>query len=361
MKLTAQLRLLPDPAQRTLLTETLNRANAACNRLSEYAFANGVFQQFSLHRACYHATRAEFNLSAQVVVRAIAKVSASYKLDRKVQRVFRPTGAFPFDERILKFYPAKQAVSIWTVDGRQRIPFVCGERQRQMLQHQQGESDLVLHRGEFYLLAACEIEEPDLTLVDDALGVDLGVANLATDSDGETFTGAGVEQNRQWYAGRRKALQSVGTRSAKRRLKQLGSRQARFQRDTNHIISKRLVQKAQDTKRAIVLEDLGGIGSRTTVQRGQRARRSNWAFAQLGSFIGYKAKLSGVQVLYIDPAYTSQTCSACGYCAKQNRKSQSVFLCVSCGHGANADVNASLNIRARGVVNLPMVCGLLLA
>jgi transposase len=73
------------------------------------------------------------------------------------------------------------------------------------------------------------------------LGVDLGIVNLATVSDGETHSGKAVETKRQWYANRRAALQKVGTKSAKRHLKRLAGRQKRFQKDTNHVISKRLV------------------------------------------------------------------------------------------------------------------------
>jgi hypothetical protein len=64
----------------------------------------------------------------------------------------------------------------------------------------------------------------------------------------------------------------------------------------------------------------------------------------------YKAKRSGVFVRYIDPWYTSRTCSACGHAGKANRKIQSLFQCVSCGHVANADNNAAVNIAVRADV-----------
>ncbi|TCC04461.1 transposase [Kribbella soli] len=53
----------------------------------------------------------------------------------------------------------------------------------------------------------------------------------------------------------------------------------------------------------------------------------------------------------VDPAYTSQTCSSCGHCAPENRESQAVFRCVACGHQANADVNAAVNIAAGRAVS----------
>jgi hypothetical protein len=65
--------------------------------------------------------------------------------------------------------------------------------------------------------------------------------------------------------------------------------------------------------------------------------------------------LCGLPLCRVDPAYTSQTCSnpQCGKCDKKNRKDQEHFVCIGCGFTANADFNASVNIRYRAVVNLP--------
>jgi transposase len=74
----------------------------------------------------------------------------------------------------------------------------------------------------------------------------------------------------------------------------------------------------------------------------------SWSFYQLRSFIEYKAKENGVEVIIVPSPYTSQTCSKCGYCEKANRKNQSSFICQSCGFAANADINASFNIKNLG-------------
>jgi putative transposase len=114
--------------------------------------------------------------------------------------------------------------------------------------------------------------------------------------------------------------------------------------NVNHTISKQLVKKAQRTNRAIALEDLTGIRDRVRARRSQRRKLHSWAFAQLGQFISYKAELAGVPVVFVDPAYTSQTCANCGYISRSNRKSQDSFLCVECGFSAHADTNAAINI-----------------
>src|SRR5262249_61629009 len=97
------------------------------------------------------------------------------------------------------------------------------------------------------------------------LGVDLGIVNLATDSEGARFTGAMIHLVRNRYHLRRQRLQKCGTRNAKRRIRRMGRREARFQSDTNHCISKALVQKAVVARKALALEDLTGIRERTTV------------------------------------------------------------------------------------------------
>jgi len=359
MKVIAQLKLLPTPVQADTLRQTLEQANAACNEISRVAWEQQVFGKFALQKLTYSRIKADYGLGAQLAIRCLAKVGDSYKLDRKRQRTYSKHGSIAFDDRILSFKPAKQTVSIWTVQGRENaIPFVCGERQKRLLETRQGESDLVYRKGLFYLLVTCNVDEPPPDDVDSVLGVDLGIVSLATDSDGDTHSGAQVEKTRQRYAKRRAALQAVGTKSAKRRLKKISGRQRRFQSDTNHVISKHLVAKAKGTARGIALEELTHIRERGTVRHTQRARHSNWAFGQLRTFVQYKAALAGVAVFVVDPRNTSRTCHACGYCDKRNRLNQAEFRCLSCGHTASADVNAALNIAYRADVMLPMVSDL---
>ncbi|HKV01366.1 MAG TPA: transposase [Ktedonobacteraceae bacterium] len=153
-------------------------------------------------------------------------------------------------------------------------------------------------------------------------------------------------------------LQKRGTKSAKRRLKKLSGKEARFKRNTNHVISKRIVAKAKATKQGIAIEELRHIRKRTdsTVRRSQRSRHSSWAFGQLRHFLSYKAALAGVPLHTVDPRNTSRTCPACGHCAKENRKSQASFCCVRCGLAMNADIVGAINI-SRAPVNVPIVAG----
>ncbi len=357
MKLTAQVRLQPTPEQAQALRETLTHTNALCQWLSDWAWDNQTWRQFAIHRACYHPARAKFGLAAQVVVRAEAKVSDAYKLDHHVKRIFRPLSAIAYDSRILRWKLASSEVSIWTVAGRQTIPFVCGERQRELLRTQQGESDLALVDGKFYLLATCNVEEPRPGDINGILGVDLGIVNIATDSDGVVYSGGQVNGLRHRYRHLRQRLQAKRSSSAWRLLKKRRRRESRFAKDINHCIAKKIVAEAERTKRGIALEELKGICTRVRARKPQRATLSSWSFAQLGGFVRYKAALAGVPVVYVDPRNTSRTCPACGNIDKRNRPSQSLFSCVSCGFSGLADTIAAENIR-RAAVNQPYAAGL---
>jgi IS605 OrfB family transposase len=348
MKLIAHLKLLPTPEQADALKRTLQAANAACNSISDLAWNTRTFGKFALQKLCYQQVREQFGLSAQMTVRALAKVGDAYKLDMQTRRTFRPLASIAYDDRILSFALHASSISIWSLDGRQSIPFVCGERQRAMLRTRQGESDLLFHRGAWYLLVTCEVEEIDRQDVDDALGVDLGVTNIASDSDGAIHSSRHLNHVRYRHRRLRMKLQRLGTKAARRRLRQLAGQERRFAKDVNHTISKRIVETAERTKRGIALEDLKGIRTRVRARRQQRAQLHSWSFAQLRSFIGYKAQRAGVPVVLVDPLNTSRRCPMCGHTDKANRPNQATFRCVSCGCAGHADTIAAENIRVLG-------------
>lgn len=348
MKIASQVKLLPKSEQSVTLIETMRLANSACNYLSKIAYNERIFKQYSLHHRAYYEIREQFKLSAQMTIRVISKVSDTYKESVDKCHEFKSLGGISYDSRILSYNTQKQLVSIWTIDGRITIPYVCGDRQKELLENQSGESFLVFVKESFYIFATCEIETPEPPDITGYLGVDFGIVNIAATSDGDIFSGGEIEDNRRKFEHRRKNLQKKGTRSAKRKLKKISGKQANFQKTANHTISKRLVEIAKGTLRGIAIEDLTGIRE-ATVRRKQRARHHNWSFFQLRKFIEYKCELYGITLAVVNPAYTSQTCPECGNVDKSNRKSQNKFLCTSCGYSASADVVAAVNIAARAV------------
>ena len=265
---------------------------------------------------------------------------------------FRPDAAQPFDDRCLSWQLDRRTVSIWTTAGRLRgIPFACSPDALETLaRYRQGESDLLYRDGAWYLYATCEVPEAGQYEPSGFLGVDLGIVNIATTSDGQIMAGRKLNRYRRRQRDLRRKLQAKHTASARRLLARRRRKEARFARDVNHCIAKKIVTAAERTSRGIALEDLGGIRERARLRKPQRVTLSSWAFAQLGSFIGYKARRAGVPVVYVDPAWTSRTCADCGHAGRGNRVSQALFICRGCGVVAHADQNASRNIAARGQV-----------
>lgn len=351
------LKLITTPEQHASLLETMRTFNAACNSIAQVAYQEQSANKFALQKLVYGTLRSEYGLPAQLAIRAISKTAEAYKSDKTVKPTFRPEGAIVYDQRVMSFKDVN-TVSLLTLQGRLLLPFWVGGYQQARLNAIKGQADLIVRQGVFYLAVTLEMPERPPEIPQATIGVDLGIVNLATDSDGEMFSGAVVDATRQKMTTLRAALQKKGTRSAKRHLKRLGQHEQRFRRNTNHVISKRLVAKAKQSHRGIALEDLRHIRSRTdsTVRRSQRQRHTSWGFAQLRGFISYKAAMAGVCLHLVDPRNTSRTCSqpTCGHCEKANRKSQAEFVCQSCGFAAPADWNAAINI-SRATVKTPIV------
>src|SRR5262245_40303398 len=367
MKQTLLVKLAPTPEEHASLLRTLETFNAACNAIAQVAYEQHQANKIELQKLVYYYVRERFGLSSQMAIRAIAKVSEAYKRDRKIQPTFRLQGAMTYDQRICSF-PTPDRVSLLTLDGRVVVPFRFGMYAEGMLQRTRGQCDLLYRKrsATFFLAITVDVPElmPDET--SEYLGVDLGVITLAATSDGEFLnhsTGpqhVHINQVRARFSRLRRKLQKKDTKSAKRLIRKRGSREKRFSCDINHCISKAIVQTAKGTSRGIALEDLKGIRERAkgTVRKRQRRVLHSWAFLQLRAFIAYKAELAGVPVVYVNPAYTSQTCSRCGHCEKANRRSQAKFLCRSCGFSAHADLNAARHIASRAAVIPPHAAAL---
>ena len=353
---TLQIKLLPDERQEEALIETFVRFNEACNFVSRIAFERRLYNKVFLQKIVYREIREKFGLAAQLAIRVIAKVVETYKADKEHFHELRDFGSIIYDQRILSFKGMDQ-VSINTIHGRIRIPMTIGKYGKIPFDRVRGQCDLVRKNRLFYLMVAVEVPEEPTVEPQDIIGVDMGIVNIAVDSTGKYYSGDKINEVREHNADLRSRLQSVGTRSAKRHLKKLSGKESRFARNTNHVISKEIVQRAKGTSSAIAIEDLSGIRMRTTVRKGGRYIHNSWSFYQLRSFIEYKAREAGIPVIVVDPHNTSRECPNCHSISKRNRPERSHFRCVSCGIEGEADFIASLNIRNRAAVSQPIVAG----
>ena len=380
VKLVVQVRLLPTAEQAAALAATLDACNAAANHVSQVSFERKVFSRNGLQNVTDGDLRERFGLGAQPAVRVVKKVVDAYTTLRASIRAgklggttsrrrakaestpieFRADAAQPFDDRILSWQHDIQAVSIWTMAGRMKSVRFVGHPNhlKTLAQSRLGETDLIRRDGMWFLLATCEVPEQAEFEPVDWLGVDRGIVNLATTSDGANFQGRRLGRYRRWQARKRSQLQAKRTASAKRLLGKRARREARHATHVNHRIGKEIVAVAQRTGRGIALEDLGGIRERVRPRRDQRAMHSSWPFHQLGKHIVYKARRAGVPVITVDAHYTSQRCPRCGHTARNNRSSRDWFLCRRCGLAGPADHVAGVNVRDRArsawvFVNMP--------
>ncbi|MBE3008493.1 IS200/IS605 family element transposase accessory protein TnpB [Microbispora sp. NEAU-D428] len=370
LRLVVQVRLMPTCGQAAALEATLRAVNEAANHVSRVAFTTGTRREYALRRHTYRELKTR-GLGAQAAQHVIKKVADAYTaLHANIRNgnlgpqgsprraratskpiTFRADAAQPFDDRCLSWQIDARTVSIWTTAGRVRdVAFTASAEQLTALAaYRKGGSDLVCRDGMWFLIATCDVPDRPIAVPDAFVGVDLGIANIATTSDGDRHSGKGLNAHRHRQRRLRRRLQAKATKSAKRLLKRRRRKEARFAANINHIIAKQIVTEAERTGRGIALEDLGGIRDRVRLRKPQRVTLHSWSFHQLGSFIAYKAARSGVAVIHVDPAYTSQTCSSCGHVDKRNRPDQETFACTSCGFAEHADVNAARNIAARGV------------
>jgi IS605 OrfB family transposase len=307
-----------------------------------------------------------------LAVRVCARVAANRKTAKqknKPVKAFKPTSA-DYDARIFAFREKDWSVSLTLLGNREHIKLNIGNYQRGKLKGRKPmAATLCKHRdGQFYIHIQLSDETPDPIKSDKVVGVDFGRRDIAVTSDGERWDGSSIQNVRDKFSKVRASLQSKvskGTRTTRRRvrniLKRLSGREQRYQTWLNHNISKRIIQTAKSQGAIVAIEDLTGIRDRTNQQprnKTERRRSNSWAFFQLRMFLEYKGLKEGVEVVAVNPAYTSQTCHKCNRIHPVDGKSYRVgkkFACGHCGWHGDADLNAAINISKLGaaLVSLP--------
>jgi putative transposase len=385
MDRTIVVRLTPTPEQVRILQQTLHEYTDCFNAVVREGFETQCRNGVDLHRATYYPLRKQYpNLPAQLICAARVKATETVKsaltwktkkeanYPKKVEQaekkgkpipIFKPVRCphspcipIRYDQRSYWVKWDTLTTSLATIDGRAEIGFTVPVHAQKYIGGKVCSADLCYRKGLYLLHIVVSI--PDLLFApsQSVMGVDLGLNRPAVTSHRE-FLGERrwKEQERRIFRIRRK-LQAKGTRSAKRHLKKLSGKLFRQRKDHDHVLSKRIVQHAPPGS-TIVLENLKHIRdtSKITKKTETKRRLHSWSFAQLFGFIQYKAQERGMQVVKVDPRHTSQTCSRCGHQARNNRRSQSLFLCRDCGYCLNADLNASYNIREKHLASLANV------
>lgn len=360
MKLTLKIKLLPSEEQAQKLLDTIKEVNTACNEISDVAWEKKTFNTFKLHNLTYYHIKSVFGLSSQLIVRAISKVSASYKLNKKCKQVFRLNGSIAYDSRILSY--SKDFISISTIKGRIKIHFIC--HRPDWLPYIKGEADLIARKGKYFLFQCVEFPDEKVKNVEEFIGCDFGLVDICTLNNGKSFNSKSLQNYREKRQKIRSSLQSKGTKNAKRVLKRLSGKERTHGTIINHTISKQIIQFAKIENKGIAIEDLKGIRF-SSLKKGKkfRSKVGKWSFYQLRQFLTYKSLLNGIPLVIVNPRYTSQMCNECKCIGTRQGK---IFQCTNKNckiDTLDADYNAAKNISLLGrsinnAENSTMYCSL---
>ncbi|MCA2711197.1 MAG: transposase [Microcystis sp. M015S2] len=359
--LTLVIKLQVCSEQQQALSDTCTAFASACSWINENVNPR-LTNRNSIQAVCYQDVKDRFGLTANHVVRACGRVAANRltaKLQGKKVKNFAPT-SFDCDARTFRFVEKDWAITVSTTGKRLTIPLRASNYHRGKLTWQNPTSaQICLHRdGGWYVHIQLKSEPPKPINADNIIGVDFGRRDIAVTSTDQSWSGEGIKETRDKYSRVRASLQrkaSQGTRSTRRRcreiLKRLSGRERRYQAHLNHVISKAIVAEAKSTNSIIAIEDLTGIRERTNQQprnKTERRRSNSWAFYQLRQFLEYKGIKEGVEVIAVNPRYTSQTCHCCLHIGIRSGKS---FKCSNktCGWIGDADANGSKMIRLLGL------------
>jgi IS605 OrfB family transposase len=325
----------------------------ACNRLVPFVQAQRCWNRVALHRLAYAILRAQTPLGAQMCCNAIFSVCKAYRALSRRGRLTEeaPVPALQFSRASVHFdkrtYTLRgDTVSLYTLAGRVSARLLPGQHQhRIMTSGSAKEADLVCRKGVWYFNLIVEADDVTPIASGPVLGLDVGEITLAAASTGRVWGGGALRQRRDRYLAQRRRLQSNGSQSAKQKLRQVSGKEQRHVRHINHVTSKAIVREALRIGASrIALEDLTHIRERIKTGKRVRSLLHRWAFRQLQTFVEYKAHAVGIGVDYVNPAYSSQSCSACGALGQRIRNR---FECP-CGLRAHADLNASRNLARIG-------------
>ena len=200
--------------------------------------------------------------------------------------------------------------------------------------------------------------EPEKTMVDPNIicGIDLGVAvpfYAAISNSYERLCphdGMEIFNFRKQIDKRRRMMQRQlkfskrsghGRVAALKPLQKIQNKINNFRDAKYHLYTKRIIEFCiKNQAGTIQLEDLSSLIDK----KQEDSFLKNWSIHSFYEKLKYKAKEAGIKIQKVDPKYTSQRCSKCGFISKENRRDQSNFLCINCGYKANADYNAAKNL-----------------
>ncbi|WP_458188767.1 RNA-guided endonuclease InsQ/TnpB family protein [Haladaptatus sp. NG-WS-4] len=361
LKRTAVTRLVIEEDDHERLLAMVREWKRGCQLAVNSAWGN-CHTRNEVQRLAYDELRERTDLGSQHAVLATHRAAEVIKRALDRDDTEKPEFTSPtvvYDTRTMTLFDDR-SVSLTTTKARAHctLDFPAGgyqsryldddrwEPAKSVLRYRDGEFDL--HLG--FRTPYPEIEPPD----DDAtvLGVSLGIENLAVTSTAQFFSGGELAHRHREFAELRADLRETETRNARRTLRRAGDHADNFARDALHEVAGGIVEEAERHGCSVV-----AFGELEAVREMLPSAEPfhDWLFDRLFEFVAYRAAERGITVVQVNPEYTSQRCTACGFTHPQNRDVENNhFECLKCGNEANDDYNAAKNVGFRCIRRGPL-------
>ncbi len=354
---TVPVKLDVDDSDADLLRETIQQFLDSANYVVDVASEGESVEtrKSVLHEETYSDVRDRTDLHSNHVQsardRAVDALKSVVSKWKKGEYASLPTFTTPFceyNQRNATFYDDHATLS--TIDGRVTVDYILPDEDRDtphtkyLFNEDYERTGATLHEREdglyLHIRTKADMDAPEHSENGTVLGVDLGVENIAVTSTGAFWSAAELAHWRTEYVERRRSLQECGTRWAHENVQSVGDTETgRFTQELHRIANELVKEALENDCSHIAFENLTGIRSRMPNAR----KFHEWTFRRLFENVEYKAEEYGISVEQVNPAYTSQQCSTCGFTHEENRHGES-FECQQCGYENHADYNASKNI-----------------
>jgi len=354
IKLTAKFKLKETPKG---LDDLFSVYREIVNFLISYAHENNITSFYRLKKETYKSLRERYpELPSHYIYTACQMATAVYKSYRKRKRKGKANGKPVFkkevvmlDDHLFKLNLEKGVVKVSTSKGRIQLEFYPAKYHEKFKGWKVGQAWLVrTPKGVFINVVfskEVEVREPEAFV-----GIDLNENNVTLSLPNGEFVQI-ITHEREirtgYFLKRRKIQRKI--RSGKKRkelLEKYGERERNRLNDLYHKLANKIVELAEKYG-GIALEDLTEIRDSIRCSTEMNGRLHRWSFRKLQSIIEYKAKLKGIKVVFVNPAFTSSLCPVCG--GKTSPNGCRVLKCKKCGFEADRDVVGSWNIRLKAL------------
>jgi len=355
MRRAVKIKLVNEPA----LIETICQYSKIKQITCDYGLKKKTYNKNKLHKWLYKKLRKQFPDMPSAILQTARDVASETLKRTKFKNKIKGKeySAMRLDKRNLRVNTKHGLISISSINGRKKLKFAIDNPILTKYKDWSAVAgQLCFKNKQLYLNVILQKENLVKLIPNKVLGIDRGINNIVVCSNNQFFSSNHLKAIKGEYQWLKSKLQTVGTPSARRKLKKVAGRERRFVCDINHKLSKVIANSEYD---AFALEDLHKF--KQNKGRKFNKKLGNWSFKQFEIFLIYKSEELGKTVIKVNPKYTSQVCSSCGHKDKSNRNENN-FKCLNCGFEIHADLNASRNIANLGIseinrlsVNQPIV------